>query len=148
MVGEKKDTTFFKTAEKLFKNVEELNKSYITDKGANQQIHRKAIFRKKFKWFNTEYSFSELIDKEMSDGYPIKDFLNKEELNYFYSPENIRRDKKNGPDSLKFRAFEDTISKKTDIWTTRSLVSEWIAEFSKLTEGKAGIELTKVSLNI
>lgn len=146
VIGEKKDTTWIKTAEKLFKNVEDINKSYLTDKGANKDISRKAKFVKKFKWFNTEFRFSELIDRKMSNGYPIKDFLNQEELTYFYSPESIKRNKQNGPDSLKYRAFEDTISRKVDSCFTKSLVSEWISEFSRLTQGKAGNDLTKESL--
>ena len=145
-IGKKKDTTFIKTAEKLFKNVEEINKSYLADKGANKNIKRKAGFIKKFKWFNTEYRYSELLDKRISNGYPIKDFLNQEELNYFYSPESIKRDKKNSPDSLKYRAFEDTISRKTDNWTLKNMASDWIAKFSGLVEGKAGNDLSRESL--
>jgi hypothetical protein len=93
VVGEKKDTTFIKTAEKLFKNVDEINKSYLSDKGANKEIPRKAIFAKRFKWFNTMYRFSELIDRHMDNGYPLKDFLNQEELNFFYSPDKINTEK-------------------------------------------------------
>jgi len=145
-IGEKKDTTFIKTAEKLFKNVEEINNSYRANKGANNEISRKALFVKKFQWFNTEYRFSELIDKKMSNGYPIKDFLNRDEEAYFYSPESIKSDKKNGPDSLKFRAFEDTINRKIEMRTTKSIAAEWISEFSRQTEAKAGKDLTKESL--
>jgi hypothetical protein len=146
VIGEKNDTTFIKTAEKQFKNVEEVNKSYLSDKGANKEIKRKALFVKKFKWFNTEYRFSELVNKTMPEGYPVKDFLNPAELKYFYSPDGIKRENQNGPDSIKFRAFEDTISKKVDMWNTKSLISEWIYSFSRLIEGKAGNELTKASL--
>jgi hypothetical protein len=147
-VGEKKDTTFIKTAEKHFKNVEEINRYYITDKGANKDIKRKAGFIKKFKWFNTEYRFSELIDGTMSNGYPVKDFLNKEELTYFYSPDGIRSEKQNGPDSLKFRALEDTIKRKVDSWTAKNMIAEWIFQFSRLTEGKGGSDLTRESLKV
>lgn len=145
-IGEKKDTTFIKTAEKQFKNVGEINKSYLSDKGANKEIKRKAIFIKKFKWFNTEYRFSEVIDKKMSNGYPIKDFLNQEELNYFYSPESVNNEKINGKDSLKYKALVDTIKKKTDYWTGKSLISEWIYDFSGLVRGKAANDLTEASL--
>jgi hypothetical protein len=145
-IGEKKDTTFIKTAEKQFKNVGEINKSYLSDKGANKEIKRKAIFIKKFKWFNTEYRFSELIDKKMSNGYPIKDFLNQEELNYFYSPGSVNNEKLNGKDSLKYKALVDTIKKKTDDWTGKSLISEWIYDFSRLVKGTAANDLTEASL--
>jgi hypothetical protein len=146
VIGEKKDTTFIKTAEKQFKNVEEINRSYLSDKGVNKEIKRMAGFIKKFKWFNTEYRYSELIDKRILNGYSIKDFLNQDELNYFYSPESIQRDKKNSSDSLKYRAFEDTVNLKTDIWTLKNMVSDWIAKFSGLVEGKAGNDLSRKSL--
>jgi hypothetical protein len=145
-IGGKKDTTFIKTAEKLFKNVGEVNKCYREDKGANKAVSRKALFVKKFRWFNTEYRFTELIDKKMPNGYPIKDFLNREELNYFYSPESIQEEKRKGPDSLKYRAIDDTIRKKVDRWSLKSIVSEWIIEFSRLSEGKSGNDLTRESL--
>jgi hypothetical protein len=145
-IGDKKDTTWIKTAEKLFKNVDEINKSYLSDKGGNKDIPRKASFTKKFKWFNTVYRFSESIEKKMSDGYPLKDFLNKDELTYFYSPGSILREKQNGPDSLKYRALEDTIKVKTDRWTEKSIVSEWIGEFSRLTAGKGGNDISRETL--
>jgi hypothetical protein len=145
-IGEKKDTTWIKTAEKLFKNADEINQSYLADKGVNKGFSRKTLFVKKFKWFNTEYKFSELIDRKMSEGYPVSDFLNQDELNWFYSPDGIRTEKKDGVDSLKFRAFEDTINRKVDRWFTKCIVSEWIYKFSRLTEGKTGNDLNKESL--
>jgi hypothetical protein len=145
-IGQKNDTTWIKTARKLFKNVDEINKTYLEDSSANKNISRKAGFIKKFKWFNSEYRFSEVIDRKMSNGYPIKDFLNQEELTYFYSPEGIKSEKQNGPDSLKFRSLEDTINRKVELWTTKSFISEWIFEFSRQTAGKTGNDLTRESM--
>jgi len=145
-IDAKKDTTWIKTAEKLFKNIEEIDKSYLADKGANKAISRKAKFHKKFKWFNTEYRFSELIEKKLSFGYLIKDFLNQEELTYFYSPQSVNSEKLKGQDSLKYKALDDTIRKKVETWTTKNMVSEWIGEFSRLTQGKAGNDMTRESL--
>jgi hypothetical protein len=145
-IGEKKDTAWIKKAEKLFKNVEEIDKSYLADKGANREISRKAKFQKKFKWFNTEYRFSELIEKKLSYGYLIKDFLNQEELTYFYSPQSINSELLKSQDSLKYKALDDTISKKVETWIAKSMVSEWIGEFSRLTESKAGNNMTRESL--
>jgi hypothetical protein len=145
-INEKGDTTWIKTAKKLFKNANEINRDYQTDSGANKEISRRAEFTKKFRWFNTEYRFAEIIDKKMSYGYPIAQFLNKDELTFFYSPESIKGEKKNSPDSLRYRAFEDTIKHKVDWWTSKSMVSEWIGEFTKLTAGKAGNDLTRESL--
>jgi hypothetical protein len=145
-ISEKGDTTWIKTVEKLFENVDEISKEYLADKGANKEFSRKAEFIKKFRWFNTEYRFSEKIDKIMLCGYPIKDYLNQEELIYFYSPETVNSEKIGGPDSLKYKALDDTIKYKTDTWALKSMVSEWICELSRLTTGKAGSDLAKESL--
>jgi hypothetical protein len=145
-LSEKGDTAWIKRAQKLFKNVDEINLAYINDSGANKEILRHSEFKRSFKWFNTEFRFAEKIDKSMVYGYPISEFLNREELVYFYSPEKIRSEKQNGPDSLIYRAFEDTISYKSDLWMAKSMVSEWIGEFSKLTEGKTGNDMTPDAL--
>jgi hypothetical protein len=145
-INQKGDTTWIKRAEKLFKNVDEINLAYKNDSGANKEILRHAEFKRSFKWFNTEYRFAEKIDRNMVFGYPVSEFLNQEELTYFYSPGNLKSEKQNGPDSLKYRAFEDTISFKSELWMSKSIVSEWIGEFSKLTEGRAGNDMTSEAL--
>ncbi|MDX9947638.1 MAG: hypothetical protein RBS38_09745 [Bacteroidales bacterium] len=131
------DTIWVKRAEKRFASVDEINLTYQSDSGANREVSRHAEFRKKFRWFNTEYSFSEIIDKKMSYGYPVRNFLNEEELRWFYSPASLTDEKLNGADSLKFRALNDTVDKKIERWYLRNLVSEWIEEFTRLT-GDAG----------
>jgi hypothetical protein len=142
----KGDTIWVKRAEKLFADIEEINRDYQSDSGANKDIIRHAEFRKKFKWFNTEYNFSEVIEKKMLYGYPVREFLNKEELQWFYSPNKLTDEKKNGPDSLKFRAFNDTVDKKLEKWYLKNLVSEWIGEFAALTGDKVNNEMTQGSL--
>ncbi len=145
-IDKKGDTIWIKRAEKLFKSVNEINLAYKSDSSSNKEFSRHAEFRKKFKWFNTELRFSEKIDKILSFGYPVTDFLNKEELLYFYSPEELKSSKENGPDSLKYKALNESIRQKTDKWTERNLVSEWIGEFSKLTAGKADNNMSYESL--
>ena len=145
-LDQKGDTTWIKTAIKQFKNIDELNLTYKSDSGANKKIPRQAGFTKRFKWFNTEFRFSEKIDKELSFGYPVKNFLNNEELIYFYSPEDLKNTKESGPDSLKYKTLRDSVKNKTDKWTEKNLVSEWIGEFSKLTAGKTGNDMTRESL--
>jgi hypothetical protein len=142
----KGDTIWIKRALKEFKNIDELNLAYKSDSGANKEISRKAAFRKSFKWFNTEYRFSEGIDRKLTYGYPLKDYLNSEELLFFYSPEGEKEAKESGPDSLKFKAISHSVKLKTDTWNTKNIVSEWIGEFSKLTAGKTGEDLTYKSL--
>lgn len=131
------DTIWVKRAEKLFSNVDEINRTYLSDSGANKDIKRHAEFRKKFRWFNTEYRFSEIIDNKMSYGYPVKNFLSEDELKWFYSPLSLTDEKVNGADSLRFRALNDTVDKKIEKWYLKNVVSEWIGEFTRLT-GDAG----------
>lgn len=133
----KGDETWIRKAEKQFKSTDEINLAYKSDSGSNKMISRHASFKKRFKWFTTEFRFSERIEKEFSYGYPVKRFLNNEELLYFYSPGDLKTFKENGPDSLKFRALSDSIKRKTDKWTAKNMLSEWIGEFSKLTEREA-----------
>lgn len=145
-INEKGDTTWVKRAEKFFLNTDEINNAYKSDSGNNRNISRRAEFSKKFKWFNTEYKFAEIMDKELTGNYPVSDFLNEEELKWFYSPEDVNNEKLKGPDSLRYKIFEDSLKKKEDRWALKCLASEWINSFVKLTEGKAGNDLTQASL--
>jgi hypothetical protein len=82
----------------------------------------------------------------MLNGYPIENYLNDEERNYFYSPESVNSDKLAGPDSIKYKILDDTVKYKVDMWTLKSMVSEWIDEFSSLTYGRGGNIMIKDSL--
>jgi hypothetical protein len=145
-ISRKGDTTWVKTAVKEFKSTEEINLDYKSDSSANKDVKREAGFKKSFKWFNTEYRFSEKIDKKFLYGYPVKDFLNSEDLVYFYSPESLKHEKETGPDSLKYKALKASVSEKTDNWIYQNLVSEWIGIFSGLTAGKRGNDFTEETL--
>jgi hypothetical protein len=145
-VGLKKDTTWIKRAEKHFKNVEEINIAYNNDSSVNGKIPRHASFSKKFQWFNTVYRFSEVINKQLSSGYPVGDFLNNEELTYFYSPDYFKYSKEKGTDSVRYKMLEDSIKIKTDNWLIKNVASLWIEEFSRLTGAKAGPELSMAVL--
>lgn len=145
-LGEKGDTIWIQRAEKLFKNVEEINLAYRTDTGPNKNISRNAGFERRFRWFNTEFRFSEKIDQKLLFGYPVRSFLNEEELTYFYAPDEFRHSKENGPDSLKFRSLFDTVRLKTDDWHTKNIYSEWIEEFSTLTSNSQDRDFNKDSL--
>jgi len=137
-----KDTTWVKRAEKTFAGVAELNRAYAADSGYNRKTKRSCEFVRKFRWFNTGYRFSEIIDKEFEYGYPVKDFLNQEELSFFNSPNNIQSKLENGPDSLRYKALKDTIDKKSEKWLLKSAASEWIGQFSELTKGKAEADMS------
>jgi len=145
-ISEKGDTSWVKMAEKLFNNVNEINLSYLADSGANKDISRKVEFETKFKWFNTEYRFSEIIDRKLPADYPVAGFLNEEERRYFYSPDYVKSAQEKGPDSLKYKSLSDSVDKKLESWVIKIFVSEWIGEFSKLTEEKGRVDLTGESL--
>jgi hypothetical protein len=145
-IGEKGDTIWIQRAEKLFKNMSEINLAYKTDTGPNKNILRNAGFEKRFRWFNTEFRFSEKIDQKLLSGYPVESFLNEEELAYFYAPDEFRHSKENGPDSLKFRSLFDSVRLKTDDWHTKNIFSEWIEEFSTLTNQSPDRDFSKESL--
>ena len=135
-INVKGDTAWVRRGEKVYERVDDITKDYQVDSGANRNISRHAEFRKRFRWFNTHYRFSEIIDKAIERGFPITDFLSKEELHWFLSPDKFTSQKKNGPDSLKYKAFSDTVEKKAEKWLYKSLVSELIFEFERLTKGK------------
>jgi len=145
-INDEGDTIWVVHAEKLFDGVDGINRDYRTDSGVNKAISRHAEFRKQFKWFNTKYIFSENIDKIMLYGYPVADFLDQEELQWFYLPGNLQEEKKNGADSLKFRTLNDTVDKKVEKWYIKILVSEWIGEFDKLTGERKRDEIPLESL--
>jgi hypothetical protein len=145
-INQKGDTTYIRRAEKQFRNVDEINFAYKSDSGACKEASRSASFSKRFRWFNTEFRFSEKIDQKLTFGYPVKNFLNENELTYFYSPESLKSEKENGADSLKFRALSDSVKKKTDRWAYKNLVAGWIQEFARQTAARGETEITKESL--
>jgi len=145
-IADNGDTAFVKRAEKHFENVSLLNETYLRDSSGNKAVKRYAAYYRRFRWFNTEYRFEEKVGKTIQFGYPVSNFLNEEELEFFYSPASLNDKRKSGPDSLKYKVLEDTINKKTDSWIYKNAVSEWIGQFSKLTGEKAGEDMTNEKL--
>lgn len=137
-INQKGDTTWIMRAEKTFRNVEEINLSYKSDTGCNSYLLRYASFNKRFRWFNTIYRFSETIEKRFKYAYPAGDFLNKEELLWFYSPAEYNEARLKGPDSLKYKSFSDSLEKRKDEWFYRSVTAEWIGEFSDQLDRNPG----------
>ncbi|HEX2968493.1 MAG TPA: hypothetical protein VHO46_05260 [Bacteroidales bacterium] len=135
-INTKGDTTWIRTAEKTFLVIEALNLSYKLDSGANAKYTRYVSFEKKFRWFNTTYRFSENIDKILEFGYPVRNFLNKDELAFFYSPQSLIEKYLAGADSLKYKALNDSVRQKTDIWMIKSIIFVWIGQLGKLTADK------------
>jgi hypothetical protein len=135
-VDPKGDTTWIKTAEKLFSGVEEINREYQDDSSINGKYSRFSVFRKKFRWFYTEYRFGEVIDKRVETDYPLACFLNPVEHDYFYAPDFLKYSREHGPDSIRFRQIADTVEKKKEDWSTKIFASIWARELGRLTDGK------------
>lgn len=142
-VNGKGDTTWVKRAEKTFPDIASINRTYKADTSANSHFDRSASFKKSFRWFNTEYRFAEKVGKTMKHGYPVTDYLSDNELLWFYSPQELRDTKRSSSDSLKYKAINDSVDKKTGRWMVESLVSEWIGEFSGLTAAKGSDSIIK-----
>lgn len=136
------DTIWVKRAEKYFAGVGQINNDYLNDSSANKITTRRAEFIKKFRWFNTVYRFSEIIESTMTNGYPVSEFMNEEELDWFYSPESVAMGKLAGPDSLKYKTLSDSVDEKTERWLYKSVVSEWVSKFKQLAQGKPGLDET------
>jgi hypothetical protein len=145
-INSNRDTIWCRTAIKQFKSVDEINLAYKNDSSSNRGVSRFAKFNKSFRWFNTEYRFSEVIEKRFSSGYPVSNFLDEKELKYYYTPESMQYTYEHGKDSLIYKELSRSINKKTDTWMITSLISEWSVEFSKLTEGRGGRGLELKSL--
>jgi hypothetical protein len=145
-VSLKGDTTWIRRAEKIFGNIDEINAAYRNDSSSNGKFPRHVSFSRKFNWFNNSYRFSEIVDRRIKSGYSIRNFLNDDELSYFYSPDNFKSGKLHGPDSLRYKSMADSIDRKTWNWSIQNVTALWIDEFSRLVAGKAGPELSADSL--
>ncbi|MGB4291890.1 MAG: hypothetical protein WBJ37_03275 [Bacteroidales bacterium] len=130
------DTIRVRRAIKMFGKAEELNNYYSSDNSLNRSAVRRIEFRKKFRWFNTHYRFSEIIEKRINHGYPVASFMPDEELRWFYLPDVEKTRLLTGPDSLKYKVLDDSVNSHQEIWMFRSLISEWINIFNKLTGGE------------
>ncbi len=124
------DTTWVLTAEKYFKNVEEMNRNYEADTGRNGNLNRHVSFIKKFRWFTTIFRFSERVERTMEVDCPVNDFLTDEELDFFYLPHSIQKMAETGPDSLEIKALLSSIEEKTEAWYTTCLVRRGLSAFS------------------
>jgi len=130
IISEKGDTSWIRTAEKHYDDIIELNKDYKNDSSCNNTATRSAQLKTNFRWFNTIYRFSEKIDKNLSNGYPVSRFLSDEELQWFYTPWNDQEAKRNGIDSVRYRVLSDSVNSRTNDWFFNSMVSEWVHDFS------------------
>jgi len=140
---EDEDTSWCLTAEKYFNSVDELNLAYDKDTGTNEELPRSASFSKQFRWFNTHYRFSEKIDQTLHVDCKLSEFFKDEELSFFYLPNKVQEELKNGTDSLKYMALNDTIEPIFELWLFTGLVREWIEIFYDLTEDHPELDISR-----
>jgi hypothetical protein len=73
------------TATKHFQNVVALNNYLKVENDTSTQIKTESSFSKKFRWFYTYISYKETYRKSLPfEYYKPKDFINENELSYFY----------------------------------------------------------------
>jgi hypothetical protein len=127
-ISDRGDTTWFLLAEKLFESVDAINMAYQSDTGKNSVAPRSASLQLKFKWFTTEWRFTEQCGKSLAYGFPPENFLTPEEIEFRKLPASIRDELMAGADSLKYKAMNDSVDAHTEMWLIRSLISEWIED--------------------
>lgn len=138
-----KDTFWITTAKKTFTSVEEINREYLADGGANKLLDRQAGFSKSFRWFNTIYRFSETVSRILTVGLKVEDYMNREELDYFYMPPSMTDSLLKSADSLMYRQLEKRVDSAGEIYLLSTLVEEWVAGYLKLVPDSAFIEERK-----
>lgn len=142
-ISDENDTTWIMTADKLFMNTDELNKEYLAHNGTNKQLKRSTEFRKQYRWFTTVFRFSEKVEKTMDVNCPVSDFLNPEELNFFYLPISVQKALENGADSVKTKEMINKIEDQTGKWYFTCLTRKGLLTLYDLLSVKPGISVTK-----
>ncbi|HCC70808.1 MAG TPA: hypothetical protein DEQ09_06625 [Bacteroidales bacterium] len=129
-ISEKGDTTYTLTAVKDFESVEEINSMYSEYEGPNNRMNRKALFDKKFRWFNTVYRYSENIEKVI-DGIPPEDFFTPDELSFFFMPEKLVEARLEEEDSTQIKeSILEPLEERTKEWLARSLINDLLIKIA------------------
>lgn len=141
-VSGKGDTTWYRSAEKMFADASAVNQAYSCDSGANRDVVRTAFFERRFRWFTTTYYFSETCGKSLLHAFPAEKFLSAEEIEFMNLPRKVKINLLTGSDSSKFRILRDTLDEKSDVWFSRSVISEWIETAGALCEASGKDSMT------
>jgi len=140
-ISEKGDTTYTLTAVKEFESVEGINNLYANYEGSNPRMKRKAEFRKKFRWFNTQYRYTEHVDKAIN-GYPPEDFFTDEELDFFYMPDKLVEARLQEADSTSIKEnIIEPLEEKFELWLGSSLVKAMIGKITDTVSANPDINI-------
>lgn len=142
-LNEENDTIWSLSAEKHFASVDDINEEYDNDKGSNKSMHRRADFSKIFRWFTTDFRYTETIERTLNISCPVSDFLTKDELEFFYLPDKISENLKNGPDSIMYKELADSIDVKSEPWIWTCEIRQWIEIFYDLFEANPELNISK-----
>jgi len=140
-ISEDKDTTYLLTAVKEFESVVLINKQYDEYEGSNPLMNRKAGFRKKFRWFNTVYRYTETVERALR-GIKPEDYFSNQELEYFYMPGKLTDALLEGPDSAMIEeTMINTLDKKKEEWMERSLIRAFVSKVADTVAANTAIKL-------
>jgi hypothetical protein len=127
--------------------VDEINEEYRKDLGTNRGLHRYANFSKKFKWFTTNFRYSETIERSLTIDCPISDFISDDVLHYFYLPGTVQADLRNGTESLRIIEMENIINEEVMHWFFTSEIRQWIEIFYTLYENSPDLTMNREQMN-
>jgi hypothetical protein len=131
-VSDEGDTTWVMVAEKLFANTKMINTGYASADGINSYLERTASFRKRFRWFNTHFVFSERVERFIDDGHPMASYLDSEEIDFIWLPGSVSDELMAGVDSLKYRSMSERTDSVLNVWMEQNLVRSWMASCTRL----------------
>lgn len=144
-IQENEDDTIEKyvlTASKHFTNYQELNNELNSDTHANGLIRIETKLDKRFRWFYTEFMYSEIYKKHFPfDYFSVHDFLSEEEFmisvnpdDYIYSrrkDDYVRKDEfdelpiLSAEDSLRAAEIEKGLEEKFHKWMAKNAWEEF-----------------------
>jgi hypothetical protein len=138
-----KDTTWIITAEKHFISVDDINRDYESDQGANKRLKRNASFKKKFVWFNTIYTYSENICRTLDVELRAEDYFDEKESEWFNKPQSVIDSLLKSPDSLIYKAQETIVDSVEERYLLSALINQWAQNYLKIVPDSEFIELKK-----
>jgi hypothetical protein len=145
-IRENKDTVWFLTAEKHFQSVHEINEGYRRDLGSNRAMERSVAFSKKFRWFTTDFRYSENVESALTVDCPLSDFLSEEELAYILLPGKVQDSLNNGPDSTRFRHLNDDLEPKIATWFCTAEIRQWTDIFQDLFGKDPSLQINRAAM--
>lgn len=144
---ENQDTVWILEARKDFASVDEINAEYRNDRGSNSSLKREAHFSRQFRWFTTVYRYSENVERVLEVDSPISEFLSEEEVKFFYLPEKIQNELKEGKDSVRYESMSDQIEDKTEEWMLTALVRQFIGIFYDQAASDPGLDIPREEMD-